>query len=258
MNSNNWNSWKSYLEELADPQFVDTSSLLSKKTLPHDLWTKNEQISPEVLDAALRIARDYFEDLKLDPNIRIKDITLTGSLASYNWSDMSDFDLHILIDFNELANRSLMEDYLRQKSRNWNALHKILFKGFEVEIYVQDINEPHHANGVYSLMENRWLKRPSKVRMDIDYQIVKEKSARIMEEIDDAYDMYAEKDFLLAKQTGDAIMERLKRYRKSGLETGGIFSVENLVFKVLRRNDYLEKLNDIRTDSYDALMGVNQ
>ena len=57
---------------------------------------------------------------------------------------------------------------------------------------------------------------------------------------------------------GDAIMERMKRYRKAGLESGGIYSVENLVFKVLRRNDYLEKLNNIRTDSYDALMGVNQ
>ena len=68
----------------------------------------------------------------------------------------------------------------------------------------------------------------------------------------------SEKEFLQAKQFGDAIMERLKRYRKSGLETGGIYSVENLVFKVLRRNDYLEKLSNVRSDSYDALMGVNQ
>ena len=94
--------------------------------------------------------------------------------------------------------------------------------------------------------------------MNVDYQMVREKAARIMNEIDDAYDMFAEKDFLQAKESGDAIMERLKRYRKSGLESGGIYSVENLVFKVLRRNDYLEKLNNIRTDSYDAFMGVDQ
>ena len=107
-------------------------------------------------------------------------------------------------------------------------------------------------------MENRWLKRPVRSKINVDYQTVKEKAARIMDEIDDAYDMFAEKDFLQAKQSGDAIMERLKRYRKAGLESGGIYSVENLVFKVLRRNDYLEKLSNIRTDSYDALMGVNQ
>jgi len=258
MNLNNWNSWKSYLEELSDPQSVDTSTLLSKKGLPEDLWTRNQQLKPEIAQAALRIANEYFEDLKLDPNVRIKDITLTGSLASYSWSDVSDFDLHILIDFNQLSNRELFEDYLRQKSRVWNMIHKILLKGFEVEIYIQDANEPHHSAGIYSLMTNRWLKRPTSTRVNIDYQTVKEKAAKIMDEIDDAYDMFAEKDFLQAKQSSDAIMERIKRYRKAGLESGGIYSVENLVFKVLRRNDYLEKLNNIRTDSYDALMGVNQ
>ena len=258
MNSNNWNSWRTYLEELVDPKSVDTSTLLSKTSLSEDIWSRNEQIKPEILQAALSIAQEYFEDLKLDPNIKIKDITLTGSLASYNWSDMSDFDLHILIDFNNLQDRELLEDYLRQKSRVWNMTHKILLKGFEVEIYVQDTNEPHYSAGVYSLMENRWLQRPTRSRINVDYQTVKEKAARIMDEIDDAYDMFAEKDFLQAKQSGDAIMERLRRYRKAGLEGGGIYSVENLVFKVLRRNDYLEKLNNIRTDSYDGLMGVNQ
>ena len=258
MNSNNWNSWRGYLEELVDPKSVDTSTLLSKTSLSEDIWSTSEQIKPEILQAALSIAQEYFEDLKLDPNIKIKDITLTGSLASYNWSDMSDFDLHILIDFNNLQNRELLEDYLRQKSRVWNMTHKILLKGFEVEIYVQDTNEPHYSAGVYSLIENRWLQRPTRSRINVDYQTVKEKAARIMDEIDDAYDMFAEKDFLQAKQSGDAIMERLRRYRKAGLEGGGIYSVENLVFKVLRRNDYLEKLSNIRTDSYDGLMGVNQ
>ena len=258
MNSNNWNSWKNYLEELVDPKSIDTSNLLSKSALSEDIWTKNEQIKPEILQAALRIANEYFEDLKLDPNIKIKDIRLTGSLASYNWSEMSDFDLHILIDFNKLDDRDLLEDYLKQKSRVWNMIHKILLKGYEVEIYVQDANEPHYTAGEYSLMENKWIKRPSRSRLNVDYQTVKEKAARIMDEIDDAYDMFAEKDFLQAKQSGDAIMERLKRYRKAGLESGGVYSVENLVFKVLRRNDYLEKLSNVRTDSYDAFMGVNQ
>ena len=258
MNLNNWNTWRSYLEELVDPQSVDTSTLLSKSSLSEDIWLKNQQLKPEILQAALQIAKEYFEDLNLDPNIKIKDITLTGSLASYNWSDMSDFDLHILIDFDQLKNKDLLEDYLRQKSRIWNMTHKILFKGFEVEIYVQNTNEPHYSAGEYSVRKNGWNKRPTKTRMNIDYQTVKEKAARIMDEIDDAYDMFAEKDFLQAKQSGDAIMERLKRYRKAGLETGGIYSVENLVFKVLRRNDYLEKLSNVRTDSYDAFMGVNQ
>ena len=86
MNSNNWNTWKSYLEELVDPKSIDTSNLLSKPALSEDIWTNNEQLKPEILQAALRIANEYFEDLKLNPNIKIKDIRLTGSLASISAS----------------------------------------------------------------------------------------------------------------------------------------------------------------------------
>ena len=254
MNSNNWNSWKAYLEELIDPDSIETTSLISKKTLPPELWFR-DKMKPDVLAAAERIAYEFFESLDLS-HIEIKDLILTGSLASYNWSEMSDFDLHILIDFNELSNLSIMEDYFKEKTRAWNDIHYILLKGYEVEIYIQDSNEPHVANGIYSLMENRWLKQPSQYRFEIDHAAVKQKAAKLMEEIDDVYDIYAEKEYILAKKTGDAIMEKIKRYRKTGLETGGIYSVENLVFKVLRRNDYLKKLSELRRLSYDASMSL--
>ena len=32
--------------------------------------------------------------------------------------------------------------------------------GFPVEIYVQDVNEEHTANGMYSLESNDWIKVP--------------------------------------------------------------------------------------------------
>ena len=78
-----------------------------------------------------------------------------------------------------------------------------------------------------------------------------------MEVIDNAYDSYAEKDYLLAQESSEALMQKIKRYRKSGLESGGIYSVENLVFKVLRRNEYLKKLSSLRILSYDNMMTVN-
>ena len=259
MDSTNWNNWKSYLKELAEDKsqfarYIDTSSLVSKKTLPPELWNY-EKMNSDVLDAALRIAYDFFDKLDI-PNINIKDITLTGSLASYNWSDVSDFDLHILLDFNKLSDKELMENYFKEKTKNWNDLHSIMIKGYEVELYIQDSNEPHFSSGVYSLMENRWLKRPSQYKLEIDYGTVKDKSAKLMEEIDDVYDFYAEKDYILAKKGADALMQKIKRYRKSGLESGGIYSVENLVFKVLRRNDYIRKLSSVKTLAYDAMMSL--
>ena len=40
--------------------------------------------------------------------------------------------------------------------------------------------------------------------------------------------------------------EKLKNYRTAGLEKGGEFSYENLTFKFLRRNGYIDKIFNFR------------
>ena len=130
-------AWQHYLEELVDPQLVDTSSLEQHKELDPQLWD-GEKLKPEVVERLYMIAKEFFQSLELDSNITIKDVTLTGSLASFNWSDLSDVDLHILLNFNEFGNVDLIKDYFRQKTSNWNRTHNIFMKGYEVEIYIQD------------------------------------------------------------------------------------------------------------------------
>ena len=67
------------------------------------------------------IADDFFDTLEL-PWVDVTDITLTGSLANYNWSRFSDVDLHIMIDYNEVDdNESLVSEYLSAKKNLWNA-----------------------------------------------------------------------------------------------------------------------------------------
>ena len=149
-----------------------------------------------------------------------------------------------------------MEDYFKQKIRNWNQAHKIMFDGYEVEIYVQDSNEPHYANGIYSILNNDWIKRPSRFRNEIDFESVKKKAAQLMDEIDSVYEYYAEKDHKAALDMSENLMDRIRKYRRTGLQTDGINSIENLVFKVLRRNEYLHKLSSLRILAYDALMSV--
>ena len=56
----------------------------------------------------------------------------------------------------------------------------------------------------------------------------------------------------------DHLMERIRKYRRAGLSQNGIYSTENLVFKTLRRNDYLKKLSSLRILSYDASMSLNE
>ena len=61
--------------------------------LEPEVWSGDKLIS-EVREALLKIAKDFLIDLPFD--IDVEDITLTGSLANYNWSKFSDVDLHIV------------------------------------------------------------------------------------------------------------------------------------------------------------------
>ena len=101
------------------------------------------------------------------------------------------------------------------------------------------------------------MKEPSRFRTPIDYETVKKKAAALMEAIDEVYEYYAEKDYRRALKSAEALMDRIRKYRRAGLQTGGINSVENLSFKVLRRNDYLQKLSSLKILAYDKLMSVN-
>ena len=65
----------------------------------------------------------------------------------------------ILLDFGG-DKESLLKKYLDSRRIIWNSLRDVEVKGFEVEIYVQDIEEPHFASGVYSVMFDEWIVEP--------------------------------------------------------------------------------------------------
>jgi ribosomal protein L17 len=54
----------------------------------------------------------------------------------------------------------------------------------------------------------------------------------------------------------DKLKQKLKDYRKSGLEKEGEYSYENLVFKYLRRSKLLEKLYDTVSRQMDKELSV--
>ncbi|MHC4213940.1 MAG: hypothetical protein ACYSWP_11260, partial [Planctomycetota bacterium] len=59
---------------------------------------------------------------------------------------------------------------------------------------------------------------------------------------------------------GDAerLRDKLRNYRQSGLEKGGEFSTENLVFKYLRNSEEIERIYDLKKKAYDAMMSVEE
>jgi len=249
--------WKRYLEELMDPQTIDIANFEVQNSLNPDLWPTTEKINSEIGDRLYEIAKEYFKNLELDW-VDIVDITVTGSLANYTWSRHSDIDLHILVDYEQIdENQDLVKDFLRKASSLWNRNHKILIKDFEVEIYVQDANEPHFSSGVYSIKNDEWIKVPSREDPDIDYENVQKKSAKLMDDVDEVSELFLNKEYDSALEQAETIQDKIRKFRQSGLERGGVFSNENLAFKVLRRNGYLRKLSSLRIMSYDRSMSIN-
>ena len=235
------------------------------KTLNNYIW-KDDVIDEKLREKLLTIAYEFFNSLKLNktefPNIKenveIKDIILTGSLANYNYNENSDFDLHILIDFNDInENYEIVKNMLDSKRFIWNLNHQITIKGYDIEVYVQDINEEHNSTGQYSLLNNEWLVKP--VHKE---PVVKEK------EIEKVYSIIHEKIISLENlKTNNINPEKAVKYnnyskklfkkimtmRRNSLKEYGEFSIGNLTFKKLRNSGDIKILKDLINFFYDKI-----
>ena len=230
---------------------IDLSGFKMQDELNPKIWDKEQKMKPDVKKTLLKIADDYFESLDL-PGVDIEDVTMTGSLANYNWSKYSDIDLHIVVDYKDIpVDEDLVTDFLKSKSDNWNNLHDVKIYGYDTEIYVQDEEPEHHSTGVYSMLKDEWVIKPQKKKISFNDKSVKDKSNRFMDRIEDIYDDMGEISDKETINRVEKLIEKIKTMRKSGLESGGEFSVENIVFKVLRRNGMLDRIFDIKTVAYD-------
>ena len=226
-------------------------------TLHPSFWD-GEVFADDIRMAILKIVADF---LKEDENISediIEDIQLTGSLANYNYSEKSDLDVHILLDFADINDdEDLVKRALDGKRFIWNLKHNIKLNGHEVELYFQDIHEPHTASGLFSLQDNKWIKKPVHDKPEVDHRDVIRKSEEFKKEIRSLKNIISElgdeKELQLVNKRAKSLKQRIMKMRKEGLSSKGEFSVENLAFKNLRDNDYIAKLNDIIINSYDHM-----
>lgn len=232
------------------------NSFKLRDELVPDIWFldgNTYRMKPEVRDSLLQIVKDYVEFTKVD--IDIDDVTLTGSLANFNWSEFSDVDVHILVDFDGL--NLLFKKYLDSKRMIWNSLRDITVKDFDVEVYVQSTEEPHFASGVYSILYDELVVEPVKEEeVVIDSTKVLEKSKQWMGMIDSIENDKNRKEPEELLVRIDKLKNKLKKYRSCGLKGNGEYSYENLTFKFLRRNNYLKKINDIKNELIDKSLTV--
>jgi hypothetical protein len=227
-----------------------------KDELSPELWDEEEQLRPVIKDAILAVVKDFLDGLDLTALV-VEDVVITGSLANYNWSDFSDIDVHLLVDFKEInPNTELVKKFFDAVKSNWNKIHDIRVKGYEVELYVQDVSEPHISTGVYSVSQDAWLVKPKRVKPEIDRDGAKKKARFIQREVDKLEKIYDNGDYERAFSVAEKLKDKIKRMRKMGLDRAGIYSPENLAFKILRRSGDIGSLFEIYTNAYDKNLSL--
>lgn len=248
------------IDEEVSPEDVDLSSFAIKDELCPDFWEDGRFDQP-ARRTLLAIAKSFIEHLEIEDEV--EDITVTGSIANYNWDEnSSDIDLHILMDFDKLSDDpETLKKFFDAERKTWNKDHyEISIYGYPVEVYVQDINEEHHSSGIYSLLKDEWIKEPSKENLsdeNTDYDHIQEITSSIMTVIDNLETDLDKDDPQTIYDDADTLFNNIKDIRKSGMGSDSPeMSDGNIIFKSLRRSGYMEKLIDIRTKAFDMIHSI--
>lgn len=225
------------LEEVS-PEDVDISSLSIHDRLNQALWTPSngDYVLKEDVKKKLLESADKFSDFikYKGAKIVIEDIVVTGSNANFNYSKYSDVDVHLLLDYGSIScDEEILDEYLHDKKILWQLKYNVEVSGMPVELYAQNSKERFTTGaGVYSIVKDEWLKKPSRKEIVIDFGKVKDKTSEVMNTIEAAKTI----------EELEAIKNRIWKMRSCGLSRNGEFSQENYVFKLLRRSGAIEDL----------------
>lgn len=228
-----------------DIQFNDIINFNTK--LNPLFFDKNNKLKQDIKKSLFKIYNMFvlqllqIEDIK---PIEIQDLRFLGSNAQYTYTKFSDIDLHVVIDLNKLSDnqdqKKLLDKLLKNSGSLFNVNHNITIKGRQVQIYVQDKNESGVFNGVYSIMQDKWLVKPKIVNQKdipkIDKpQIIKKYKQLI-------------RQFKLIKHDLNKLLQfrqKIKKTRQSALRISkNQYCQQNYLFKLLRNTGFLKQLKE--------------
>jgi predicted nucleotidyltransferase len=222
--------------------------------LNEKLWSKDGTVIPIVREKLLRIAKKFLDDF-ITP-IKVKNIYLVGSLASYKWSSTSDIDVHITVDIKENHSYESTVDYFDLKKDVFNKTHNIFIKGYKVEINIREDeaerSEFYKDKPIYDLYNQEWINLPNKNTRNLNDPLVLELSNYFESKIKKLIkDNASSEDFKVLKAT-------IKALRKQGLKHDGEYSIGNLIFKHLRNSGANKRLFDYKNELEDKELSLER
>ena len=224
----------------------------TQSNLNPKLWN-GHTLKQGLNNSFMKIVNHFYKFLEIDTPIL--DVILIGSNANYNWNKFSDIDLHVLINYRDIDdNLHLVKNYLHAKKSIWNLNYPLTYKGINIELYAQDSNTDLHASvGIYSLMQQKWINRPSSTQVSIDNSLINQKTQPYEFEIDN---LKLDDSHLESKIK--SILLRLRNLRAAGLEAVGEYSLENLAYKSLRNSGHLAKLKTMLQANTIGQLSINE
>ena len=211
------------------------------------LWDSTEHLKPEVKAQLLMIAEDFREFLGVT-DLDLQDITISGSNAAYTYTPNSDIDLHLVV---KIPNDPVYRELFDAKKFQYNEQHNIKIGGYDVELYVQDADQPHISQGIYSILNDDWIQVPRRVKSVVDDTSTENKFKTVGHQIEKAIASGS-----LTRMTRMA--EKIKKMRQTGLEQHGEFGPENLAFKMLRSQGKIKELYDARNAAKDRELSLRE
>ena len=205
-----------------------------QKELNPKLW-EDKKLKRDVREAIIDIVSEFMDNLIIP--VEILDVRVVGSNASYNYTEHSDLDVHIISNLELVGSPTEIVQALYNSERsNFNRTHNIKIKGIDVELYVEDVNSSVTSNGIYSVIDDIWIKEP---------QIIKERSVKIDKK--ELRDLVNSVKSVLADGDSDDIKDcinMLYLMRKDSIAIDGEYGVGNLLFKEIRNRGLLSALKD--------------
>lgn len=205
-----------------------------------------EELKPEVKEKLKEIAEAFIDYLEVNKDA-IKDVVITGSSVSYNYTKYSDIDLHLKVDYDLIhEDCPIVEGYLWACKSTFNKDHDITIYGIPVEVYAESIEEDTVHNGLYSLWQDKWIDKPNKIPPTDNDSAVLSKYNELKEAADRIQD----------SEVASELIDKIYQMRKAGLQEAGEFSTENLAFKKLRDEGIIERLREMKKQKIDKELSL--
>ena len=199
-----------------------------------------DSLKPEVNEALMKFAEAFAAYVDLDERA-IVDVLLLGGNAGYNYTQYSDLDVHIVVDPKYIpdCNPDLLDQYYMDKKTLWELTHNITIYGVKAEPYIERPKVTRKkSQGVYSIMKKTWIQEPEKVRGEVEEKEIEKKVNNFKTKI----------DAFIKNENVDGLRELVKKLRDSrsvSLQKYGEYGFENMVFKELRNQGYIDKVRTV-------------